>query len=220
MTWLSLLSRHWRAAAIGIISTVVATAFAFCRPSDPPQLSKPLAAVVEHHALATAVDTAAIHQLRLAASVARQSQRRDSVRAARLDSVARVEHERADSLAASAALAKTAADSASAYHAALDERTAEVKTLQASNAAKDRALLFATARGDSLERALTRSETRATRADAVIASAVHEAQQRDACRIAHFFACPSRKAAAVGGAVVATLATVVTIAAAHRGSAQ
>ena len=220
MTALTLLIRYWRPIAIVAALFAVGLAFAFCRPSDPPQLSKPLAAVVEHHALATAVDTAEIHQLRLAATAARQSQRRDSIRAARLDSVAHVEHERADSLAAAAALAQSATDSATAWHAAYDERTAEVKTLQARNEAKEQALLFATARGDSLERALARSETRGNRADAVIASAVHEAQQRDACRIAHFFACPSRKEAAVGGAVVATLATIATIAAVHRGSAR
>jgi hypothetical protein len=206
--------------ATGIVAGVViliGLAVVLHRPApDPAPIPPTLAAAVERHAIASAVDTSVVHQLHVAAESLRASQRRDSARAESFEQIAQAEQKRADSLEAAAATAKTAADSATTYHAALDERTAEVRTLEAASGVKDSEITKANARADSLEKAGARESARAARADSVMRSAIAEVQRREPpCRVL-FFSCPSRTTSAFAGAVVGAVGDrVATIALSH-----
>jgi hypothetical protein len=201
------LRAHWRTVAIAGAAIVLAL-FIRCRP-DPAPLPPALERQVERHALATAVDTAEIHRLKVVADTLKQQSAAAARRAAQSERTAVAEHRRADSLAAAAAAASSARDSATLYHAALDVRTTEVQQLQAALVEKDTSIAKATRRGDSLEVALGRSERRAARADTVLASAVDVVRHSDPpCRVLYVFGCPSRTAVAVTAGVLGAAAAV------------
>lgn len=177
--------------------TVIGLALSGHQASTP--LPAPLAAAIERHAIASAVDTAEIARLRRVAANAEQLQQRERARAARADTAAALEHLRADSLARVAMAATSAADSAAAWQSAYDVRTREADSLQRAGDAKDRAIALGIQRSDSLGTALSRSEHRAARADSVLAATVKIAVAGDRCRLVHLLPCPTRAQAFVGG---------------------
>lgn len=189
--------------AAGIVAVLVigAIAFTYGRPA-PHALPPALAATVEQHTVATAIDTAEIARLRRVAAAADSAQWRANEHAAAIAAHARQVSARADSLAGVAATAESAHDSASAWHAAYTARTAERDTLTHELAAKDSSLVDARLQIAAVDSALSRSQARASRADSVIAAAVTVVRSSDPpCRLAHFFACPSRTVVAIGSAI-------------------
>ncbi|HVX39625.1 MAG TPA: hypothetical protein VHB25_08630 [Gemmatimonadaceae bacterium] len=200
-------------------ATLILGAFAFCNRPAPRPVPAPLATALEHHMIATAVDTAATHRLTVSAAVDAAAARRFAVERDSARRVAMVEHRRADSLAAIAAAATTAVDSAARFEAAYGARSAEVDSLQVALAASDSATNREKARGDSLARADSIDNARATRADSVLAQAVDVVQHSDPpCRLLHFFGCPSRTVVAIGAAAGAAVITAVVIKAVHDAS--
>jgi hypothetical protein len=195
---------------VALALVLAAGAWAILHRPAPHELPPALAAKVEQHHAATAVDTMVIHDLERAADTARAKQRRDSTRARALERSADVARRRADSLTQVARNAQTVRDSAIAFSAALEARSAEADSLRATVVVQDSAIAHATARGDSLRLALTRSETRADRADSVLAAAVKVVRESEPpCRVLAVFRCPSRTTAVVGGVIVGSVVTMV-----------
>jgi hypothetical protein len=202
----------WRPIVIGalVLGATALAAFAFCDRSDPTPIPAALEKKLDAHAIASAVDTAAVHRLEREAAAARDRQRADSVRAARFEVIAITQRRRADSLALAASRAPTPSDSAAGYRAAYEARTHERDTLLVVVEAQRSEIANATARGDSLERAKERESSRANRADSVIAAAVAVVRASDPpCRFLKFFGCPSRTKVAIGGVVLGAAAVKV-----------
>ena len=193
-------------AAIAALGLAVVVSAIMCHGPAPTPVPSGLATRLENHAIATAVDTSEIHRLRVQAARADSDRARASRVAIALDKTAQIEHARADSLAAIAAAATSAIDSATGWHAAYEARSAEVDTLKRELAYKDTALVDARLQIAAVDSAFQRSQRRAARADSVIAAAVAVVKASDPpCRFAHFFSCPSRTEAAVGSAVLGAI---------------
>lgn len=203
-----LVRRYWRHALTAVL-LIAAALMLWCRPKPTP-LPRDLGATLERHTVATAVDTVEIHRLERVATSARSAQRAESISAARFAVAAITQRHRADSLALAASQAETARDSLTRIWTAYEARTSERDTLLLVVASQATTIALATVRGDSLEVALVRSEARATRADAVIASAVQVVRASDPpCRFLGVFQCPSRTTVAIGGAMVGVGAVYV-----------
>jgi hypothetical protein len=163
---------------VTLIIVVAVTLFFAGRCSVPAPLPPKVQALVNRHSATSAVDTAATNRLEREKQAAhiRELAAADKQRTA--DSIAGVEHRRADSLATVAAAARTAQDSAAAWRAAYEVRTIESDSLRQSlehAGARLQAAAAQAAAGDSISSVW---RTRALRADTVIAKLVDVASKR------------------------------------------
>jgi hypothetical protein len=130
--------------------------------------------------------------------------------AKRLQANANAQGKRADSLAAVASTSLTAADSATRWHAAYDERTAQVGSLTNVIVQDSVAIAQEKHRGDSLQRALVFTDSLRLRGDSLLHRVV--AVKTERCTVPGTFGlvgCPSRKTAFVVGVVSGVTAGVV-----------
>lgn len=163
-------------------------------------LPEPLAEQVQQHEVRSAVDTATTNRLERDAAAARFAAQVASLRADALERTRQQLQRTADSLAAIAVAATSAADSAPRFATALEARTEERDSLATLVRVKSIQLHLEIARGDSLARANAIHVVRAARADSVIAAAVSVVRASDPpCRVARIAACPTRTQTAIGG---------------------
>lgn len=206
----------WVKVGAGAIAVAFIALFMLGRCSaapDPAPLPPKAQRRLDLHRIATAVDTAEVNRLARDQAAAKARQRAAAVVRQELEDAARVEHRRADSLAAIASAVTKSADSSSwAWMAAYQARTFEVVTLQrALDSAKAETGHSDTAgaTGDTIAAVDLR---RAVRADSVITTVVDVATHPNQCRV--FFdiiKCPTRKQAFVGGVLAgAALAAIAT----------
>lgn len=174
---------------------------------DPtPVLPPAVVRQVEAHRVATVLDTAAINEARRAAARAAARESAAVARAASIERARVALARRADSLAAVAAIAASARDSADAWQGAYTERTAERDSLVREVAVVDSARRDADTRADTNAFARDRAIARAERADSVVASVVAAAGEAGRCSFLWVVPCPSRKVAAIGGVVLGAVA--------------
>jgi hypothetical protein len=132
--------------------------------------------------------------------------------AKKLQANANAQGKRADSLAAVASTSLTAADSARRWHAAYDERTAQVASLTSVIVQDSVAISQEKQRGDSLQRALVFSDSLRLHGDTLLHRVVASIKSHG-CTVPGTFDrvnCPSRTTAFWTGVGVATV-TVVAI---------
>lgn len=213
MSDVALVPISWiRSAAFAVAALIILVAFQFCRRPDPSGLPPGVQTSLVDHQVRSVVDTAEKSRLdRVAhADSVREAEYRAEVRHAR--AAAQVASTRADSFAAIAASAQSAADSAEAWRQAyIDEKLAG-DSLRAAAAHADVATEIADRRADTTRAAEAIETRRADRADKVITQLVPLAENREGCRIPGTFglvACPSRTALVVGGAVAVVAGVVV-----------
>jgi hypothetical protein len=140
----------------------------------------------------------------LEATAAAQRQAIATARADSLADIAKRIGRYADRLAARAASAETAQDSATYYREAYQVRTDETDTLRYELAEKDSALVAANARALAFQRATVVADSARQRADSVIDAVVEAAKQAE-CRVPLTFGaihCMSRTKAAIVGGVI------------------
>lgn len=169
----------------------------FARPPAPGGDPSELETATQQHAIQTAIDSVALRQLQADedSALARAARRQaiDSMRTVAARQLGR----QADSLARVAAAAATARDSAVAWQAAYEERTAERDSLRRTVASKDStiaekdsAYLWATTRAAI-------ASARAVRADSIRLGWEQQARRRvPPCRIGPL-PCPPRTITAV-----------------------
>jgi hypothetical protein len=195
-----------------VLAAIILLVVKSCHAPPPNPLPAVIAAKVEQHAIASAVDSSELR--RLATVAAKALATKDSaLRIAKASEVLAVlEHRRADSLAALAVVAPTAHDSAADYHAAYDARTVEADSLRSTIHEQDAALQALAVVVAAKDSSLTRLSQHAARADSIVASAVAALRVSDPpCRLARFFACPSRSATAIGGTILGAVAAGLII---------
>lgn len=189
------------------VALVVVSVLLWRAPRVDP-LPAPLALAVDRHrwereALNAQV-TAAWREARAAQA------RRDTAitEATRLRSSADRAGRRADALAARAAIATTATDSAEHYRAAYEARTAERDTLLVVIDSLRSGVTLAEAEAGVLGTALVATEAHGQRADSLIEAVVAVTTKAD-CTVPGTFGrvrCPTRTQALVAGAVLAAVA--------------
>lgn len=198
----------WPYLALAIGAAVfLAVAVSTCHGPTVSPIPVALDSTLQHHAIASAVDTAKSNRLVRSAAAARAAQQADSVRVVALEQIAGAERSRADSLRALVSLSLTASDSAAQLQAAYEARSLEADSLLATITIQHDEIAQATRRGDSLDVALQVTTRRAARADSVIAAAVAVVRASAApCRVARFISCPSRTVSVLAGAVLGVVA--------------
>jgi hypothetical protein len=174
-----------------------------CSAPTPPGLPPDVQAAVTRHEILTVQDTARERQLLEQRDRARHRELVAAAAGRLSDSVAAAKGRAADSLAAIARAAQTSADSAEAWRIAYEVRSTEVRDVEYSRdsaRAETREAKVQLAAADSIAGIW---KTHALRGDSLITVLVPIAQRAgDECRILRFFACPSRKTAAVAAAAV------------------
>jgi hypothetical protein len=208
MTDVALVPISWIRTAAAAAALAIAGVFFLGRYSAPAPkgLPAPVQAAVIRHEVESVRDTARERQLQAERDRSRQRELEAAAARRMSDSNAAANGKRADSLAAIARAAQTSADSAVAWQSAYEIRTVEAHDLEASRdsaIAETREAKLQLAAADSI--AVT-WRTHALRGDSLIVQLVPIAQRAgEACRIARFIPCPSRKQTAIV-AVVATIA--------------
>lgn len=194
-------------ALLVVLLTVIIAAAITLRP-EPQPLPPRLAGAVVTHQVRSAVDSVRVAQLEQQAAA--DSARAANWRLAAIEATRAAERvdRRADSLAQEAARAATARDSAAGWQRAYEARTAERDTLAVALHATADALDAATARGDTLARALVVRTAQQQRADSLVRALVAQAT-RPSCRVLGLVRCPTRMKSAVAGAVVGAVAVGV-----------
>src|SRR5439155_10300570 len=99
----------------------------------------------------------------------------------------------ADSIRRDLRSARTAPDSVRALQRAYDARNAQALALLDISQLEDTALVHALGQTTALDSALTRSEARAARAEALVRELVPLAQEGERCRLLAVLPCPTRQ---------------------------
>jgi hypothetical protein len=171
---------------------VITATIALWADHQPPGASV-LERAIEAHAAQTMRDTARISTAVAVAESARISQEAAVRRRRALDARAMQFDARADSAHAAEIRAVSLADSIASLGVAYVMRTEEATTLRAEVATADTALSWAVVRSDSLGSALSLSESRAQRADSLLAIVGDGSGATSGCRMMKFIPCPSRR---------------------------
>jgi hypothetical protein len=191
------------------VTAVVCGAAGYCTRPDPAPLPAKTQARVTRHAIQSAADSNEIKRLAGERDRAAEALAAQIAITKQTEVVAQQYQRAADTLQKVAIVALTAADSARAWHAAYDARTHEAEQLRLENTQKDSSLAIARLQATVADSASLIWAGHAARSDTLIAELLPLAQQRDRCKILWVVNCPSRKAVAIGGAVLGAAAVVV-----------